>query len=43
MKMFMKNNPMQFNPFGLQIKSHFENSDINLDGIAPIVLPEKHP
>ena len=29
--------------FGLRVKSHFENSDINLDDITPIVIPENPP
>ena len=36
-----KNNTMQ--TFGLRLKSHFENSDINLDDIAPIVISENPP
>ena len=35
--------PNIIEPFGLRIKSHFENSDINLDDIAPIVIPENPP
>jgi hypothetical protein len=35
--------PNTIQPFGLRIKSHFENSDINLDDIAPIVIPENPP
>ena len=30
-------------PFGLRVQSHFENSDIHLDDIAPIVIPENPP
>jgi hypothetical protein len=30
-------------PFGLRVNTHFENSDINLDDIAPIVIPENPP
>jgi hypothetical protein len=37
MKMFMINNPIQFNLLD------FQNSDINLDDIAPIVIPENPP
>jgi ribonuclease HI len=29
--------------FGLRVNTHFENSDINLDDIAPIVIPENQP
>jgi hypothetical protein len=29
--------------FGLRVKSHIENSNINLDDIAPIVIPENPP
>ena len=36
-------NPNTIQPFGLRVKSHFENSHINLDDIAPIVIPENHP
>ena len=39
-------NDKQYNtiqPFGLRVKSHFENSDINLDDIAPTVIPENPP
>jgi hypothetical protein len=32
--------PNTIQPFGLRLKSHSENSDINLDDIAPIVIPE---
>ena len=35
--------PNTIQPFGLRVKSHFENSDINLDDIAPIVSPENPP
>jgi hypothetical protein len=35
--------PNTIQPFGLRVKSHFENSDINLDDIAPIVIPENPP
>ena len=37
MKMFTINKPIQFNLL------NFENSDINLDNIAPIVIPENPP
>jgi hypothetical protein len=30
-------------PFGLRVNTHFENSDIHLDDIAPIVIPENPP
>jgi hypothetical protein len=30
-------------PFGLRVKLHFENSDVNLDDIATIVIPEIPP
>jgi hypothetical protein len=33
--------PNTIQPFG--VKSHFENTDINLDDTAPIVIPEKPP
>jgi hypothetical protein len=33
--------PNTIQPFG--VKSHFENSDINLNDIAPIVIPENPP
>jgi len=36
MKMSTINNPLQFK----RVKSHFENSDINLDNIAPIIIHE---
>ena len=36
-------NNLSIQPFGLRVKSHFENSDINLDDIAPIVIPENPP
>jgi hypothetical protein len=32
--------PNTIQPFGLPVNTHFENSDINLDNIAPIVIPE---
>jgi hypothetical protein len=32
--------PNTIQPFGLRVNTHFENSDINLDDIAPIVIPE---
>jgi len=35
--------PNTIQPFELRVKSHFENSDINLDDIAPIVIPESPP
>ena len=35
--------PNRIQPFRLRAKSHIENSDINLDGIAPIVIPENPP
>jgi hypothetical protein len=35
--------PNTIQPFGLRVRSHFENSDINLDDIAPIVIPENPP
>jgi hypothetical protein len=35
--------PNTIQPFGLRVKSHFENSDINLDDIAPTVSPENPP
>jgi hypothetical protein len=28
---------------GLRVKLNFENSDINLDDIAPIIIPENPP
>ena len=37
------NNPNTIQHFGHRVKSHFENSDINLDDIAPIVFPENPP
>jgi len=43
MKMFTINNPIQINLLDSRVKSHFENSDINLDDIAPIVIPENPP
>ena len=43
MKMFMINNPIQFNLLDSRVNTHFENSDINLDDIAPIVIPENPP
>jgi hypothetical protein len=42
-KMFSINNPIQFHLLDSWVKSHFENSDINLDDIAPIVIPENPP
>ena len=35
--------PNTIQPFGLRVNTHFENSDINLDDIAPIVIPENTP
>jgi hypothetical protein len=35
--------PNTIQPFGPRVKLHFENSDINGDNIAPIVIPENHP
>jgi hypothetical protein len=35
--------PNTIQPFGLRVKLHFENSDINVDNIAPIVIPENPP
>ena len=35
--------PNTIQPFGLPVKSHFENSDINFDDIAPIVIRENPP
>jgi hypothetical protein len=35
--------PNTIQSFGLRVKSLFENSDINLDDIAPIVIPENSP
>jgi ribonuclease HI len=35
--------PNTIQPFRLRVNTHFENSDINLDDIAPIVIPENHP
>jgi hypothetical protein len=35
--------PNTIQPFRPRVKSHFENSDINLDNIAPIVIPENPP
>jgi hypothetical protein len=35
--------PNTIQPFGLWVNTHFENSDINLDDIAPIVIPENPP
>ena len=32
--------PNAIQPFGLRVNTHFENSDINLNDIAPIVIPE---
>ena len=37
------NNPNTIQHFGHRVKSHFENSDINLDDKAPIVFPENPP
>ena len=39
----MINNPIQFNLLDSRVNTHFENSDINLDDIAPIVNPENPP
>ena len=38
-----KTKPNTIQPFGIQVKSHFEDSDMNLDGIARIVIPEEKP
>jgi len=35
--------PNTIQPFELRVKSHFENSDINFDDIASIVIPENPP
>jgi hypothetical protein len=35
--------PNTIQPFGLRVNTHFENSDINFDDIAPIVIPENPP
>ena len=35
--------PNTIQHFGLRVNTHFENSDINLDDIAPIVIPENPP
>jgi hypothetical protein len=35
--------PNTIQPFGPPVKLHFENSDINVDNIAPIVIPENLP
>ena len=35
--------PNTIQPFGLRVNAHFENSDINLDDIAPIVIHENPP
>ena len=35
--------PNRIQPFGHRVKSHIANSDINLDDIAPIVIPENPP
>ena len=35
--------PNTIQPFGLRVKSHFENSDINMDDVAPTVIPENPP
>jgi hypothetical protein len=35
--------PNTIQPFGLRVNTHFEYSDINLDDIAPIVIPENPP
>ena len=35
--------PNTIQPFGLRVNTHFENSDINLDDIARIVIPENPP
>jgi hypothetical protein len=43
MKMFTINNPIQFNLFGLRVKAPIENFDINLNAMAPIVIPENPP
>ena len=38
-----KTKPNTIQPFGIRVKSHFEDSDMNLDGIARIVIPEEKP
>ena len=35
--------PNTIQPFGLRVKSHFENSDINFDDIAPENPPWLNP
>ena len=35
--------PNTIQPFGLRVKSHIANSDINLDDITPIVISENTP
>jgi hypothetical protein len=35
--------PNTIHVFGLRVKSHIENSNINLDDIAPIVILENPP
>ena len=35
--------PNRIQSFGLRVKSHIANSDINLDDIAPIVIHENPP
>ena len=35
--------PNTIQPFELRVKSHFENSVINLDDIAPIIIHENPP
>ena len=40
---FYDKQPNTIQPFGLRVKSHFDNSDINLDDITPIVIPENPP
>ena len=35
---FFDKQPNTIQPFGLRVNTHFENSDINLDDIAPIVF-----
>jgi hypothetical protein len=47
-KRYIRNNvydkqPNTIQPFGLRVNTHFEHSDINLDDIAPIVIPENPP
>ena len=41
--MFTIYNPIQFNLLDSRVKLHFENSDVNLDDIATIVIPEIPP